>query len=125
MPGTDQNPVVNGLSVDVEDWFQVGAFENVIERGDWASIQLRVENNVDRIMDLFAEANVRATFFTLGWVAERTPALIRRIADAGHEIASHGYDHARVFTFDRAQFGEDIRKARAILEDCSIIFLEA
>lgn len=119
MSGSDQDPVVNGLSVDVEDWFQVGAFENVIERGDWESIQLRVESNVDRIMDLFAQANVRATFFTLGWVAERAPALIRRIADAGHEIASHGYDHARVFTFDRAQFAEDSRKARAILEDCS------
>lgn len=119
MPATDQNPVVNGLSVDVEDWFQVGAFENVIARGDWGSIQLRVEDNVERIIDLFARANVHATFFTLGWVAERAPALIRRIAEAGHEIASHGYDHARVFTFDRAQFGEDIRKARTILEDCS------
>lgn len=111
--------VVNGLSVDVEDWFQVGAFENVIRRGDWDAIATRVENNVDRIMDLFAQAQVKATFFTLGWVAERHPALIRRIADAGHEIASHGYDHARVFTFDRRQFGNDIRRARLILEDAS------
>lgn len=111
--------IVNGLSVDVEDWFQVGAFENVIARGDWDGIRTRVEENVDRILDLFAEADVHATFFTLGWVAKRHPAMIRRIADAGHELASHGYDHARVFTLDRKTFGEDIRKAREIIEDCS------
>jgi polysaccharide deacetylase family protein (PEP-CTERM system associated) len=111
--------ILNGLSVDVEDWFQVGAFENVIERGDWDSIKTRVEDNVLRVIDLFAAADVRATFFTLGWVAKRHPAMIRRIVDAGHEIASHGYDHARVFTFDRKSFAEDIRKAREIIEDCS------
>ena len=109
--------VVNGLSVDVEDWFQVGAFEDVISRSDWGSIPTRVEANVDRILELFAAGGVSATFFTLGWIAERHPALMRRIVDAGHEIASHGYDHARVFTLDRDAFGEDIRKARAILED--------
>lgn len=111
--------VVNGLSVDVEDWFQVGAFENVIARGEWDSIRTRVESNVDRIIDLFAEADVRATFFTLGWVAKRHPAMMRRIAEAGHEVASHGYDHARVFTFTRKEFAEDIRKAREILEDAA------
>lgn len=111
--------IVNGLSVDVEDWFQVGAFENVIARGEWDSIKTRVEDNVYRVIDLFAEADVRATFFTLGWVAKRHPNMIRRIADAGHELASHGYDHARVFTMDRAGFAEDIRTARAIIEDCS------
>lgn len=110
-------PIVNGLSVDVEDWFQVGAFENVIDRGDWDGLALRVEDNVLRILDLFDQAEVKATFFTLGWVAKRNPALMRRIAEAGHEIASHGYDHARVFNFERAQFAEDIRMARAILED--------
>ena len=119
LPITANNRVVNGLSVDVEDWFQVGAFENVIERGDWDSLALRVEDNVARILDLFAQADVKATFFTLGWVAQRHTAMIRRIADAGHEIASHGYDHARVFTFDRAEFAADIRKARTILEDAS------
>ena len=103
----------------MEDWFQVGAFENVIARGEWDAIRTRVEDNVYRIIDLFAEADVRATFFTLGWVAKRHPEMIRRIADAGHELASHGYDHARVFTFDRRSFGEDIRKAREIIEDCS------
>ncbi|MCK0128251.1 XrtA system polysaccharide deacetylase [Erythrobacter sp. F6033] len=111
--------IVNGLSVDVEDWFQVGAFENVIERSDWDGLKTRVEDNVSRIIDLFAEADVKATFFTLGWVAERHPSLIRRIADAGHEVASHGYDHARVFTFEQAEFGADIAKARAILQDAS------
>jgi len=111
--------IANGLSVDVEDWFQVGAFENVIERDDWDDIGTRVEGNIDRILDLFAEAGVSATFFTLGWIAKKHPAMIRRIADAGHEIASHGYDHARVFNFDRKQFGEDIALARTILEDAS------
>lgn len=111
--------IVNGLSVDVEDWFQVGAFENVIARGEWDSIKTRVEDNVYRVIDLFAEADVSATFFTLGWVAGRHPNMIRRIVDAGHEVASHGYDHARVFTFTRREFAEDIRKARAIIEDCA------
>ena len=111
--------VINGLSVDVEDWFQVGAFENVIDRSDWPSIATRVEANVETILALFEEAGVKATFFTLGWVAERHPALMRRIAQAGHEIASHGYDHARVFTFEPKQFAEDIHKARCILEDAS------
>jgi len=117
--GDPASQVINGLSVDVEDWFQVGAFENVISRDEWPSIATRVEANVDTILALFDEAGVKATFFTLGWVAERHPALMRRIAGAGHEIASHGYDHARVFTFDQKQFGEDIRKARGILEDTS------
>lgn len=117
-PGLE-NQIINGLSVDVEDWFQVGAFENVIERDEWDSIKTRVEDNVYRVLDLFAEADVSATFFTLGWVAKRHPGMIRRIADAGHELASHGYDHARVFTFDRKTFAHDIRKAREIIEDCS------
>ncbi len=119
LPGPESSPIINGLSVDVEDWFQVGAFENVIARGEWDSIKTRVEDNVYRVIDLFAAADVRATFFTLGWVAQRHPEMIRRIVASGHEIASHGYDHARVFTFDRKTFAEDIRKARSILEDCA------
>jgi polysaccharide deacetylase family protein (PEP-CTERM system associated) len=111
--------ITNGLSVDVEDWFQVGAFENVIARDAWDSLPLRVTDNVLRVLDLFAEADVKATFFTLGWVARRNGALIRRIADAGHEIASHGWDHARVFTLDRKSFGADIARAREVLEDAS------
>lgn len=119
LPEPETPAVVNGLSVDVEDWFQVGAFENVIARGEWESIKTRVEDNVYRVLDLFAAADVRGTFFTLGWVAQRHPEMIRRIVAGGHEIASHGYDHARVFTFTRAEFAEDIRKARAIIEDCA------
>lgn len=110
-------PIVNGLSVDVEDWFQVGAFEKVIARESWDALPLRVSDNVLRVLNLFAAADVRATFFTLGWVAQRNPGLIRRIVDAGHEIASHGWDHARVHTLDRASFGADIARARMVLED--------
>ena len=109
----------NALSVDVEDWFQVGAFERTIDRADWDSLSHRVERNTDAVLDLFAQAGVSATFFTLGWVAERYPALMRRIVDAGHEVASHGYDHARVFTFTPDQFRADLRKARGLLEDAS------
>lgn len=111
--------IVNGLSVDVEDWFQVGAFENVIERSDWDGLSDRVERNVDAILAMFAAADVSATFFTLGWVAKRHGALMRKITANGHEIASHGWDHARVFTMDRKEFGEDIRKARQELEDAT------
>ena len=112
-------PIVNGLSVDVEDWFQVGAFENVIERDRWNDLDLRVQRNVEAILEMFEQADVKATFFTLGWVAKRHGPLMRMIADAGHEIASHGWDHARVYTFTRKEFGEDIRKARAELEDAA------
>ncbi|SCW44463.1 polysaccharide deacetylase family protein, PEP-CTERM locus subfamily [Sphingobium faniae] len=109
----------NALSVDVEDWFQVGAFERTIRRDDWDSLTHRVERNTDAVLELFDAAGVTATFFTLGWVAERYPALMRRIAGAGHEVASHGYDHARVFTFTAEEFRADLRKSRAILEDAS------
>ena len=109
--------VVNGLSVDVEDWFQVGAFETTIERGDWDGCELRVERNVETILALFERAGVKATFFTLGWVAERVPQAIRAVVDAGHELASHGYDHQRVFTFAPSEFAEDLRRSRGILED--------
>ena len=118
-PIAGDTPIANGLSVDVEDWFQVGAFEKVIDRSDWDGLKTRVEDNVYRILDLFAAADVSATFFTLGWVAKRHPVMMRRIADAGHELASHGYDHARVFTFDRKAFAADIRTARAVIEDTS------
>ena len=112
-------PLRNGLSVDVEEWFQVGAFERTIDRADWGPIASRVEANTGAVLDLFAERGVKATFFTLGWVADRHPRLIRRIADAGHEIASHGWDHQRVFTMDAATFRADLAKARAALEDAS------
>jgi len=111
--------IENGLSVDVEDWFQVGAFEKVIDRGDWPRLESRVERNTDAVLALFGEADVKATFFTLGWVAERAPALMRRIAAAGHEVASHGVDHRRVFTMTAAEFRADLARARATLEDAT------
>ncbi|MBN2972287.1 DUF3473 domain-containing protein [Roseomonas aeriglobus] len=107
----------NALSVDVEEWFQVGAFENTIARADWDGLQSRVADNTTRVLDLFGESGVKATFFTLGWVAERHGALMRRIVDEGHELASHGYDHARVFTFTPDRFRADLRRSRAALED--------
>ena len=109
----------NALSVDVEDWFQVGAFEKVIARDAWETLPRRVEENTGRVLDLFDEAGVKATFFTLGWVAERHPALIRRIADAGHEVASHGWDHVRVFTMGAEAFRADLERARAAIEDAA------
>jgi polysaccharide deacetylase family protein (PEP-CTERM system associated) len=111
--------VRNALSVDIEDWFQVGAFETVIARADWDVLPRRVEQNSGRVLDLFAEAGVKATFFTLGWVAARHPPLIRRIAEAGHEVASHGWDHRRVFTMDARAFREDLDRARAAIEDAA------
>jgi len=111
--------VVNALSVDVEDWFQVGAFEKVIDRADWDSLEHRVEANTDKVLALFDDAGVHATFFTLGWVAERYPALMRRIVEGGHEIASHGWDHQRVFTMGPEQFRADLARARATIEDAS------
>ncbi|WP_324751315.1 XrtA system polysaccharide deacetylase [Sphingomonas sp. LY54] len=109
--------MLNALSVDVEDWFQVGAFETVIDRSDWDGLESRVERNGAAVLDLFDRAGVKATFFTLGWVAERFPALIRRAAEAGHEIASHGWDHKRVFTLDPARFRADLERARIAIED--------
>ena len=108
--------MLNALSVDVEDWFQVGAFEGVIDRADWDRLPLRVERNAEAVLALFDKAGVKATFFTLGWVAERFPALIRRIADEGHEVASHGWDHRRVFTMDSAAFRADLHRARTAIE---------
>jgi len=112
-------PLLNGLSVDVEDWFQVGAFERVIDPADWDSLPSRVEDNCARILDLFAQAGVSATFFTLGWIAHRHPHLIRRIHEAGHEVASHGMAHARVFTLGPRGFSADLREATRILEDAA------
>ena len=111
--------MLNGLSVDVEDWFQVGAFETVIDKADWPALESRVERNTDAVLALFAESGATATFFTLGWVADRCPALIRRIVAGGHEVASHGWDHRRVFTMDPDIFRADLSRARAAIEDAA------
>jgi polysaccharide deacetylase family protein (PEP-CTERM system associated) len=117
--GPNTTAPINGLSVDVEDWFQVGAFEGVIERGSWDGLTLRVEHNCEAILEMFAEADVQATFFTLGWVAKRYPTLMRRIAAAGHELASHGWDHARVVRMDRPSFRLDLDMSRKTIEDAA------
>jgi polysaccharide deacetylase family protein (PEP-CTERM system associated) len=111
--------IINGFSVDVEDWFQVGAFEKVIDPADWDSLAVRVDVNTNRLLDLFASLDVKATFFTLGWVAKRHPALMRRIVEQGHELASHGWAHQRVFTMSEAEFAADLHDAREALQDAS------
>jgi polysaccharide deacetylase family protein (PEP-CTERM system associated) len=107
----------NALSVDVEEWFQVGAFERTIDRADWDALESRVVGNTGVVLDLFDDAGVKGTFFTLGCVAARHPGLIREIVARGHEIASHGWGHHRVFTFTPDEFRADLAKARAVLED--------
>ncbi|WP_090483405.1 XrtA system polysaccharide deacetylase [Ectothiorhodospira mobilis] len=105
------------MTVDVEDYFQVSAFESHISRGDWDDLPHRVEGNVDRILQLFADHGVRATFFYLGWIARRYPALVRRTRDAGHEIASHGWSHIRATEQTQEAFRQDVTRTRALLED--------
>jgi polysaccharide deacetylase family protein (PEP-CTERM system associated) len=113
----ERGVIVNGLSVDVEAWFQVGAFESVIERDEWSCLDDRVERNVNEILDLFDEVGAKATFFTLGWIAQRHGKILREIAARGHELASHGWDHQRVFRMGRSAFGADLDRARAAIED--------
>jgi len=104
------------MTVDVEDYFQVAAFAGRVRREDWDSYPCRVERNVDRILHLFADSGVSATFFTLGWIAERYPKVVRRIVDEGHELASHGYEHVKIHSQTPEDFRQDIRKTKAILE---------
>lgn len=110
---------VNAMSVDVEDWFQVSAFEPNIRRVDWDNLPHRVESNTRRILQLFADYEVKATFFTLGWIAERYPRLIREIIEQGHEIACHGLSHVRVTEQSPEEFREDITQAKGLLEEIS------
>ncbi len=109
--------ITNALTIDVEDYFQVSAFEPYIRRDEWPQRECRVEANVERILAMLAERDTRATFFTLGWVAERYPQLVRRIVAGGHELASHGYGHRRASDLDEAAFRDDVVRAKAILED--------
>lgn len=117
--GTRTMPAANALTVDVEDYFQVEAFYNIVDRNSWNSYPCRVEQNVDRILELFENAGVRATFFTLAWIAKRYPAIVKKIVAGGHELASHGTDHQRADHQTRTQFQNDIASAKAILEDLS------
>ncbi len=107
----------NALTIDVEDYFQVSAFAPYIKRGHWDTAECRVERNVDRILALLAERNVKATFFTLGWIAERSPHLVRQIVASGHELASHGYGHERASDLSREAFTQDVTRAKSLLED--------
>ncbi len=108
---------VNAMSVDVEEYFQVSAFERHIDRGAWESLPSRVEQNIDRILALFDERDVKATFFFLGWIAERHPEMVRRVVAEGHELASHGWSHVRVTQQNPDEFRADVTRTRALLED--------
>ncbi|HHJ13949.1 MAG TPA: DUF3473 domain-containing protein [Gammaproteobacteria bacterium] len=107
----------NAITVDVEDYYQVSAFADTVKREDWAHYPSRVVGNTHRLLDLFDAFGVRATFFVLGWVAERQPGLVREIAHRGHEIACHGYSHQLVYNQTEAEFREETRRARDILQD--------
>jgi polysaccharide deacetylase family protein (PEP-CTERM system associated) len=107
----------NAMTIDVEDYFQVQAFAGCIRRASWDAFERRVEENTLRLLEQLDRAKVKATFFTLGWIAERHPALVRRIVAEGHELASHGYDHTRADTQDPSTFATDVRRAKRLLED--------
>lgn len=107
----------NAMSIDVEDYFQVSAFAGTVRREDWDSLPARVERNTERLLDILDETGAKATFFTLGWVAERYPGLVRRIVADGHELASHGYAHVRVGEQSPDDFRADVGRTKALLED--------
>lgn len=109
--------LINAMTVDVEDYFQVSAFEPIIDRVSWESTPTRVEANCDRILALFDEHGVKATFFVLGWIAERHPRLVQRFVEEGHELASHGYQHVRATQQGPKEFYADVAKTKTILED--------
>ena len=109
--------LANALTIDVEDYFQVSAFAPYIKRVDWEARECRIERNVQRILGMLAQQQVKATFFTLGWIAERYPQLVRDIVAQGHELASHGYGHERASDLDREAFSADIDRSKKLLED--------
>jgi polysaccharide deacetylase family protein (PEP-CTERM system associated) len=142
-----KNPILNALTIDLEDYYMVSAFESVVKREDWHKYESRIERNTHRILEILAEAKppstqfktqnsklkiardaaynsppdsgVRATFFCLGWIADKYPGLIREITACGHEIANHGYDHNLVYNMTSSEFREDVRKSKKILEDAA------
>ena len=107
---------MNALSFDVEDYFQVSNFESRVAFGDWSKFESRVERNTDQILEILAEHRISATFFVLGWAAEHYPAMVRRIAAAGHELATHGYRHRRIYDLQRDQFRDDLRESIDLIE---------
>lgn len=116
-PGAITSQITGAMTVDVEDYFQVAAFTDQVKRDDWERRPCRVERNLDTILGMFADHSVTGTFFTLGWIAERYPQAIRRIVDAGHELASHGYEHVKVHFQDPTAFRRDVHRTKRILED--------
>ncbi len=114
-----RQPITNALTIDVEDYFQVSALAPHIPRDQWDRRECRVERNVERILLMLDERQTRATFFTLGWIAERYPQIVRRIVDGGHEVASHGYGHERASDLNAADFSADVGRAKKMLEDIS------
>lgn len=116
-PNGPRGAIVNALTIDVEDYFQVSAFAPTIARERWETMPCRIERNVELILELLRKHDARATFFTLGWIAERYPHVVRAIVGGGHELASHGYAHRRASDQSRAQFSEDIVRAKKVLED--------
>jgi polysaccharide deacetylase family protein (PEP-CTERM system associated) len=110
-------PTLNALTIDVEDYFHVAGFEGCVSRSQWDDFPLRVADNVHRLLDIFAEARVSATFFILGWVAERRPDLVKDVRAAGHEIGSHGHWHKLIYRQTPAKFRADLRRARDVLQD--------
>jgi polysaccharide deacetylase family protein (PEP-CTERM system associated) len=122
IPGASENnrdEIVNAMTVDVEDYFHVSAFERVVSRAGWDAFDSRVVANTNLLLELFNRAGVRSTFFVLGWVAERFPALVRQIASAGHEVASHGYHHQLVYLLTPEQFRDDVRSAKRAIENAT------
>jgi polysaccharide deacetylase family protein (PEP-CTERM system associated) len=109
--------IINAMTIDVEDYFQVSAFDDVVSRSAWDGLDSRVCRNTERILELFAEANVRGTFFVLGWIADRFPHLVRTIASLGHEVASHGYGHRLIYDITPEEFRRDVARAKRTLED--------
>jgi len=119
MPENDSKSIVNALTIDVEDYFHVSVFDGTLPRHEWPRLDSRVCRNTERLLQILESANVRATFFVLGWVAERHPDLVSRIAQSGHEIASHGYGHRLVYDQTPSAFREDVRRSKALLEESS------
>ncbi|MFB9243762.1 XrtA system polysaccharide deacetylase [Massilia antarctica] len=117
MPRALGQPIRNAMTIDVEDYFQVSAFAPIIARESWSGRECRVEANIERILAILADGGVHATFFTLGWIAERYPDMVRRIVAGGHELASHGYGHLRASDQTRAEFADDVGRSKALLED--------
>ena len=115
--GAARREILNAFTVDVEDYFQVAALASAIDRASWPLREPRVERNTGVLLDMLAESGVRGTFFVLGWIAERHPALIRRIAAAGHEIACHGFSHQLIYTQTPDEFREETARSKRILED--------